>query len=110
MANTRTVVLYGNSLVVSSVGASLRDRAGLELVRLDAGVPDAAQRLEALRPDVVLFDLATAQPDFAVTLLKEHTKLLLIGVDLTNARMLVLSGHESNVLTVDDLLHVIADQ
>jgi hypothetical protein len=101
------VALYGNSLVVSSVGASLQNRAGLELVRLDASVPDAAQRLKALHPDVVLYDLATAQPDFAIALLKEHTRLLLIGVDLTSAKMLVLSGHESNMLTVDDLLQVI---
>ncbi len=104
------MVLYGNSLVMSTIGASLRAHSGLELVRLEPGAPDAAQRLLALHPDVVLFDLATAEPDFAVTLLKQHSKLLLIGVDLANARMLVLSGHESNVLTVDDLLHVIADQ
>lgn len=106
----RTVVLFGNSLVMSSIGASLRDRGDLQLVTLDARAPDAAQRLQALGPDVVLFDLATAEPDFAVTLLKQHTRLLLIGVDLTTAKMLVLSGHESSMLTTEDLMNVIQKQ
>lgn len=106
----RTVILFGNSLVVSSVGASLRDRAGLQLVRLDGGVPDAAQQLQALDPDVVIFDRATTLPDFAIELLKKYPRLLLIGIDLTMARMLVLSGHESSVLTTEDLINVIEKQ
>ena len=54
-----TVVLYGNSLALSGVGASLEDRAGLR---------DRAGRRRGrcpvrLEPDVVVFDLAAARPD-----------------------------------------------
>lgn len=103
----RTVILYGNSLVVSSIGASLQGRVGLHVLLLDAALPDAAQRLSALQPDAVIFDLATTQPDFAIALWKARPSLVLIGVDLTTGQALVLSGQASRALTTDDLLHVI---
>jgi len=103
----RTVALYGNSLVVSSIGASLQGRAGLQVFSIDATMPDAVSRLGALQPDVVIFDLAMAQPEFALALWKAQPRLLLIGVDLTTGQALVLSGQPSSLLTMDDLLQVI---
>ena len=103
----RTVALYGNSLVMSSIGASLQGRAGLEVFCVDATLPDAAERLCALQPDVVVFDLAAARPEFAIALWTAQPRLLLIGVDLTTGQALVLSGQPSRLLTMDDLLQVI---
>ena len=103
----RTVALYGNSLVVSSIGASLQGRAGLQVCFVDSTLPDAASQLGALQPDVVIFDLATAQLEFAIALWKAQPRLLLIGVDLTTGQALVLSSQPSRLLTMDDLLQVI---
>jgi len=103
----RTVALYGNSLVVSSIGASLQGRAGLEVKYVDATLPNAASRLGALQPDVIIFDLAVAYPEFAIALWKAQPRLLLIGVNLTTGHALVLSGQPSRLLTMDDLLQVI---
>ncbi len=103
----QTVALYGNSLVVSSIGASLQGRAGLQVLSVDATLPDATERLDALKPDVVVFDLAAAQPEFAIALWKARPRLLLIGVDLTTSQVLVLSGQPARLLTMDDLLQVI---
>jgi hypothetical protein len=107
MPEIRTLVLYGNSLVVSSVGASLQARAGLQVVPLDAALPGVAGQLSALQPDIIIFDLAAAQPDFAITLWKARSQTLLIGVDLVMGRALVLSGQASRALTTDDLLQAI---
>jgi hypothetical protein len=103
----RKVALYGNSLVMSSIGASLQGRAGLEMSNVDAALPDAASRLRALQPDVIIFDLAVAQPEFAIALWKAQPRLLLIGVDLKTGQALVLSSQPSRLLTMDDLLQVI---
>ena len=103
----RTVAVYGNSLVVSSIGASLQGRAGLEVKYVDATLPNAASRLAALQPDVVIFDLAVTQPEFALALWKARPRLVLIGVDLTNGHAFVLSSQSSRLLTMDDLLQVI---
>ena len=103
----RTVALYGNSLVISSIGASLQGRVGLEIKCVDAVLPDAASQLAALQPDIVIFDLAVAHPEFAIELWKAQPRLLLIGVDLKTGQALVLSGQSSRLLTPDDLLQVI---
>ena len=99
------VVLYGNSLAVSGVGASLEGHPGLQLVRVDA-TDASAEALGELEPDVVVFDLATAQPD-VVALWQRHPRVLSIGVDLLTQRAVVFSSQPERVLTTDDLLRVI---
>jgi hypothetical protein len=103
MEKTRTVVLYGNSLVISSIAASLASQPGLTLHQLDASLPDLARQVKLLDADALIFDLAAAHPDTALELLREHPRLLLIGVDVRNAKMLMLSGQQSQALTMDDL-------
>jgi hypothetical protein len=106
----RTVVLYGNSLAVSSIGASLQGRADLQVSSVDATRPQAEERLRALHPDVVIFDLAAARPEFAIDLWQAQPHLLLIGVDLLTHQALMLSGQPARLLTLDDLLEVIKDE
>ncbi len=108
----KTVVLFGSSLAVSSIGASLRGCPGLRVLAVDsasatAGEHGAAQGLAALRPDVVLFDLATVPTDFAIALWKARPDTLLIGIDLLANQALVLSGKPARAHTTDDLLQVI---
>jgi len=99
------VVLYGNSLALSGVGASLEAHPGLHLVRVDA-TDGSAGALHQLEPDVVVFDLATARPD-VVELWKRDRPILPIGVDLLRHRVVVFSGESSRALTTDDLVRVI---
>jgi hypothetical protein len=107
MPEIRTVVLYGNSLAVSSIGASLQGRAGLQVLPLDAALPDAAGQLSALQPDILIFDLAATLPNDALRLYKARPALLLIGVDLATRSAVVLSGQPARALTTDDLVQVI---
>jgi hypothetical protein len=100
-----TVVLYGNSLALSGVGASLEAHPGLRIVRVDAadGSGEALRRIE---PDVVVFDLATARPD-VVALWKHDRPVLPIGVDLLKHQVVVFSGEPSPAPTTDDLVRII---
>jgi DNA-binding NarL/FixJ family response regulator len=104
---TRTVVLYGGNLVMSSVGAGLQDKLQFQVRQIEASAPDTIHKLEAAPPDVILFDLAKPQPDFAMPLLRNHPKIMLIGIDLEGNKMLVLSGEQSRLLTTEDLVQVI---
>lgn len=107
MAPLQTIVLYGNSLVVSTFGASLEGRPGLRLTRVEAGSPGADQQLEAIRPDIVIFDLAIERASFAVNLWKALPGLLLIGVTADRRELLVLSGRQQQASCVEDLLSII---
>jgi len=106
----QTVVLYGNSLVVSTFGACLEGNLGLQLLRVDASSPGADQRLNAIRPDIVIFDLASEHTDFAISLWKTLPDLLLIGVTPDSSQMLVLIGRQQQALSVEDLLSVIQEK
>jgi hypothetical protein len=103
----RTVILYGNSLSVSSVGASLSECAGWNIMTVSADGPDPIHGLIELQPDVVIFDLTATQPSFAIALLRTKPGLLLVGVDLQTDMALVLSSETARILTSDDLLRVI---
>jgi hypothetical protein len=110
---TKTVVLFGRSVAVSSIGASLQGCAGLRVQAVEPEAPAAAavrgavQRLSALRPDVVLFDLASAPFDFAIALWRARPGALLIGMDLLAGQALVLSGRRTRAHTTEDLLQLI---
>jgi hypothetical protein len=69
-------------------------RTEFEVLTVGPDCPDAADLIRARRSIAVLFDLALAQPDFAIALLHDRPELILIGVDPSRDRMLVLSGRE----------------
>lgn len=102
----RTIALCTNSVVVSSIGATLEGRSGVAVVRIDPHLPDAVRRLRDLRPDVAIVDLSTAQSE-AISLLRRYPGLLLIGVDLNSDELLVLSSKPVRPLTMDSLVQVI---
>ena len=106
----QTVMLYGNSLVVSTIGASLHGCREFQVQHVDPARPDARRRLSDLQPDILIFDLAVMPPEVAIRLWKIQPHLLLIGIDLAADRMIVLSDRSTCALTTGDLLQVIGSQ
>jgi hypothetical protein len=109
----RKVLLYGNSLVMSTIGASLQECGDLELIHVDAGpdhpagLADAAAQLGAREPVTIVFDRATTRLDFAMALLDEHPQVLLIGVDPETHQALVWCGRQASAVVAADLVEVI---
>lgn len=101
------VALYGTNLIMSTIGASLKQKPEFQVQEVKGLFPDIMDKLDAAPPDVILFDLAAAQPDFAIPLLRRHPTIRLIEVDLTNNKMLLLSGEQSRLMTMDDLTQII---
>ena len=81
MAAPSCVVLYGNSVFLAGIRADLKRRAELEVLTVEPDSPDTAGRIHTLNPTAVLFDLAAAQPDFAIPLLRDWPGMILIGVN-----------------------------
>ena len=103
----RRVALYGTNLVMSTIGASLQQKPEFQVQEIKGLFSDIMDKLDAAPPDVILFDVASAQPDFAIPLLRKHPTILLIEVDLTNNKMLLLSSEQSRLMTTDDLAQII---
>lgn len=108
MEKQRRVVLYGKSVILGTLGASLGAYSELETVRLSPPLP-APRELAALRAHVIIFDLNTVPPDFSFRLLHDQPHLLLIGVDAAGDKLLVLSGQQAHAVTTVDLLRVIKE-
>ena len=92
MEKQRKVVLYGSSLALLGIEASLKASSGLEVLRLDGRTTNALEYLEPLCADVIAFDLTAGQPEFAVPLLQKNPHLMLIGLDMASDKVLVLSS------------------
>ena len=107
MAASPCVVLYGNSLFVAGIRAELVGHTDFELLTVAADYPDAAGLIRELGPAAVVFDLVAAQPDFTVALLRDRPELILIGVDPSSDKVLVLSGRQEQPASAADLLGVI---
>jgi hypothetical protein len=102
----RSVGLYGSNLVMSAIATSLRERPQFQVHQFMQSLPEPGNTEADYVPDVVLFDVATAPADL-VSLLRRHPKLTLIGVDVANSKMLMLSGVQSRLLTAEDLIRAI---
>jgi hypothetical protein len=107
MKTKRTVLIFGGSLILATIGTFLQNREELEVVHIDANVPGSFDLVQAISPDVILFDLATLHTDTALSFLEVQPRLLLVGINLINGTMLVLCGHYAPAMTVDDLFQTI---
>jgi len=110
MKKQRCVVLYGNSLFIAGVEASLKDQPDWKVMRVDTALDNARERLRLLHPDVVIFDMNTPHEQFVLSFLREHPGLPLLGLGLTSNTVVVFSSQPYKVLTVADLTRVIQSQ
>jgi hypothetical protein len=101
------VVVYGTSLNMATVTASLKADQGLEVICVDPRSPTARQHLCELNPAVIAFDLNDPPQRMEEILLRERPDVLLIGVDPTNDEILVLSSHPQQARSASDLISVI---
>lgn len=101
------VVVYGSSLHMAGIAASLKVDQSLEVVCVDPHSPTARQSLSELDPAVITFDLSDPSTSVDVSLLREKPGVLLIGVDPASDDILVLSGCPQQALSVSDLVHII---
>lgn len=106
MSKRRRVVLYGRSVILGTVGASLARYPELETVLLAPPLP-GVDKLRALEPDVILFDAEIERPEAIFALLQNCPDLLLVGINPENAQMLLWSSEQSSVLSAEDIVRVI---
>lgn len=97
------VVLLGESLLMDGVAVSLADRKMLGTIRMDSDVADIRECLEALQPDLIIFELDAPQSPSILSLLREQPGILLIGLDLACSRAIVLNSRQQMTRTMSEL-------
>lgn len=102
----KRIILYGDSLILAGVQASLSDSPELEVIVLGEPSVDLARTLYELKPAAMIFDLCSTRPELPLVDLQQ-LNLLLIGVDPSTSGFLVLSSHLQPALGVSDLVQAI---
>lgn len=110
MAHPQKVLLYGSSLFIECLQASLEPVSELELERVEARPDLLRKRLDEDQPGVLILELGAAPGDFGLALLKEFPQLTLIGVDLESDNLMVLSMQKEAPQAVDGLVRLIRRQ
>jgi hypothetical protein len=109
MEINRRICLYGNSVILGSLGSSLRRYPQIEVTTLVPPLPGAPE-LATLEPDVVLFDLQAAHNEAVFSLLESHPQLLLIGISPDTNLVKMWASQQLQELSTQDLLEVINKQ
>jgi hypothetical protein len=102
----RRIVLYGNSVILGTVGARLRRCPGFEVTAL-AALPEHAQEVLELKPEVVFFDLEATTGEHLLSLLETDAQILLVGLSPGVNVVTVWSRRELRELSIQGLLDLI---
>ena len=102
----RRICIYGNSVILGTLGWNLRTYPQFELTNLVPPWPDR-QHLEELKPDVIFFDLEAEHPEAAFFLLDSHPDLLIIGISPDSNLVKVWSGRQICEISIQGLLEII---
>jgi hypothetical protein len=79
METNKQILIYGNSLILESIGASLRRLSQFEVKTLNPPLPEAL-KLGAANSAILLFDIETTRDEAVFSLLGTNPRLLLIGI------------------------------
>ncbi len=99
----RRAILYGNSLILEGVRASLAALPGLEVLDQPLDIPLKPDQIKG--PTTVIFDLEAIQPNFLLILLQQPG-LQLIGIDPETHQAQVWSGRQVRVVVSADLIEI----
>jgi hypothetical protein len=109
MEKRQRVLLFGNSVILGSIGSSLQLFSQYEVKTLLPPWPDAPA-LKSLDPDVILFDIEATQFRLDFALFDFLPDLRLIGLSSEINRVLVWSGRQLRELSILELVDVIDEQ
>jgi hypothetical protein len=93
---------------MAALAASLQANADVAVQRVPANPAALRQCLDASVPALMAFDLDEMSGDLAIALLRDHPELILVGVDPSSDRMLVVSGRQEQPSSAAELLRAIA--
>jgi hypothetical protein len=110
MDDRRIVVLFGDSLLLDTVEASLSECQELGVMRIHTSVPNIGDRLASLRPDLVIFDWDAPHCQFVLPLLRTQPGIPLLGLDITCSQAIALGSRQYAVQTAEILADLIKQQ
>lgn len=102
----RTVILYGDSLVLHGVRASLETCPEIKIISLSLGGVSLKREIKRKNLVALIFDASAVGVDLPSSLLLQ-SDLLLIGINPQTHKVMVWSGIQAAAIEAADVLDVI---
>ena len=109
MKARQRILLYGNSVILGSIKACLQRCPQFEVTTVAPPLQEV-QELEALKPDILFFDLETIQTEPVFSALKTNPSLLLIGISSGINLVKIWSGRQFRDLSIQGLFDVMKSE
>lgn len=109
MADTIRIVVYGSSLYIAGLAVSLTADPLLEVTHIPLRSPATEECSELQMPAAIILDLNEVSADLILSHLQTYPGTKLIGVDLANEDILLLSGHRVRVAAIADMIRLVAE-
>ena len=109
MKTKRRILIYGNSVILGSIGVGLRRCSEFDVTTL-ATQPKNTHEFDSLKPDIVLFDLEAPHTEAPFFLLKTNPALVLIGVSPGTNLVRVWSSRQQQEMSMQDLFELIKSE
>lgn len=107
MDNRPLVVLLGKSLLMDGIALGLGDEQLSGMVRLDVVTGDMREKMQTLKPDLIVFELEDPAAQVIIPFLKNQPDILLIGLDLDRNRAIVLNSCQHLAESINDLQQLV---
>lgn len=101
----KRVLLYGNSVILGTIAASLSRSSEYDVVTVR--LPHDKSRVAAFRPDILFFDSDTTRSEEVVIFLQVNPAMLLIGLSPEANQVKVWSIRELREASIKDLIRLI---
>lgn len=92
---------------MDTVEMCLAGTPGMHIVRIHPSVPGVASRLQSLQPDLIFVDLNSPNLGFLAAVLQEQPTVPIVCIDAPCSKIMVLTGCQYAIATVDDLLAIV---
>ena len=107
MAKKRKVALFGDTLLMDSVEASLSSQQELGLVRINTQVSNVVDHLRKLGPDLIIFDGDDPQSKFVVPFLQVQSSIPLLCLNGSRNTVVALTAQHFTAQSASDLTRTI---
>lgn len=107
---SKVFILYRHALFASGISSLLGSQPGLQIVGMDADWSRAAERIDALRPDVVVMDGDSSSADLLEAVgrvIAQAAEIKVIRVSLSSNNASVYRAQQMVIGKTEDLIEAI---
>jgi len=104
-----SIWIIGDSLLMAGIAASFEERTTEKPVRWATVEKDMETRLQAARPNLIIFELNTPGAYLLLDMLREYPGTQLLGIDHNCDQVILMNSTQRPTRTMGDLYRIVQE-